>query len=57
MGDLANLRMARKAVARKDATQKAAENAVKFGRSKAAKVLDKAKADKARRDLDGKQLQ
>ncbi len=57
MGDLANLRMARKAVARKDATQKAAENALKFGRSKAAKVLDKAKADKARRDLDGKQLQ
>ncbi len=57
MGDLANLRMARKALARKDAKQKAAENAVKFGRSKAAKVLDKAKADKARRDLDGKQLQ
>ena len=54
MGEVVNLRKARKAVARKDATQKATENAVKFGRSKARKALDTAVADKATRDLDGK---
>lgn len=54
MGEVVNLRKARKAVARKDATQKATENAVKFGRSKARKALDTAVADKTTRDLDGK---
>ena len=57
MGDVVNLRAARKAVERTAAAQKASENAVKFGRSKAAKALELATAEKAKRDLDGKQLE
>ena len=53
MGDVVNLRAARKTVARKAAAQKATGNAVKFGRSKAEKLLEAMQADKAKRDLDG----
>ncbi len=57
MGDVVNLRAVRKAAGRKGAAQKADENAVKFGRSKAEKLLEQARSDKAKRDLDGKQLE
>ena len=57
MGDVVNLRAARKAVVRKVAAQKAAENAVKFGRSKADKSLQLAQKTKAKRDLDAKKLE
>ena len=48
-----NFNKARKARLRGEAKRKADANAVKFGRSKAEKAKDRAKADKAARDLDG----
>ncbi len=47
-----NLNKARKARARADAEVQAAENRVKFGRTRLEKDLAKARADKAKRDLD-----
>ncbi|MDO5756246.1 MAG: DUF4169 family protein [Rhodobacterales bacterium] len=47
-----NLSRARKQRARQDAWTKADENAVRFGRSKAQKSLEKARSDKAARDID-----
>ncbi|WP_412563241.1 DUF4169 family protein [Thalassobius sp. MITS945101] len=49
-----NLNKFRKAKARADKKVQADENAVKFGRSKAEKRLQTARAEKAERDLDGK---
>ena len=54
MSNVTNLNRFRKAKARDDKRAEADGNAVKFGRSKAQKDLEKAQADKARRDLDGK---
>jgi Domain of unknown function (DUF4169) len=48
-----NLAKARKARARADDRAKADANAAKFGRSKAEKALEAARAAKAARDLDG----
>ena len=53
MAEVFNLRAARKAKDRADARAKGDENAVKFGRSKAEKALDKARAEKLARGLDG----
>lgn len=50
-----NLNRFRKAKARADKKARADENAVKFGRTKAQKELEKAEAEKARRALDGKE--
>ena len=47
-----NLNRVRKDKARAEAKARAAENAVKFGRTKAEKTLDKARADQAARVLD-----
>ena len=47
-----NLNRFRKEMARAKDKARADENAVKFGRSKAQKELEKARADKAARDLD-----
>ena len=52
MSEIVNLSKTRKAKARASKKVRAGENAVKFGRTKAAKALEKAKADKARTDLD-----
>ncbi len=52
MAEPINLNRARKAKARVDAEAKAAENRVRFGRTKAEKSLDQARAEKAARDLD-----
>ena len=52
MAEIINLRAARKAKDRTAARAKGDENAVKFGRTKAEKDLEKARADKARRDLE-----
>jgi hypothetical protein len=49
-----NLNRARKAKARADAEAKAAENRVRFGRTKAEKQLAKAQSDRAGADLDAK---
>ena len=53
MAEILNLNRARKAKAKIDAQAKAAENRVKFGRAKADKALDAARAEKLKRDLDG----
>lgn len=50
-----NLNKVRKAKNRNDRQLKADENAVKFGRSKAQKKLEKALDDKANQQLDGKE--
>ncbi|MCC2112346.1 MAG: DUF4169 family protein [Hyphomicrobiales bacterium] len=52
-GDIINLRQARKRKARGDKADRAAENRVRFGRTKAEKSLDQARGEKAARDLDG----
>lgn len=54
MAEIINLRAARKAKDRDMARAKADENAVKFGRSKAAKTLQLAEAAKLRAELDAK---
>lgn len=53
MAEILNLNQARKAKAKTDAKAKAAENRAKFGRTKADKALDAARADRLKRDLDG----
>ncbi|WP_082554749.1 DUF4169 family protein [Caulobacter sp. Root1455] len=53
MAEILNLNQARKAKTRTDAKTKAVENRAKFGRTKADKALDAARADKLKRDLDG----
>ena len=54
MAEPVNLNRARKAKARADAEAQAAQNRVKFGRTKAEKQLAKAQSDKARGNLDAK---
>lgn len=53
MGDLVNLRTAKKQAARKAARSVADANAAKHGRTKAERDLEKARAEKAARELDG----
>ena len=53
MAEIVNLGRVRKAVAKQADRQQADENAVKFGRTKAERALEQARADKAARDLDG----
>ena len=53
MGEVVNLRLKRKAKAREDAADKAAENRVVFGRSKAEKDLTSARNQQAESKLDG----
>lgn len=47
-----NLNKARKTKARADRKARADENAVKFGRSKCEKRIERARADKSARDHD-----
>lgn len=49
MGEIVNLRQARKAKSRMEAEKRAEENRVKFGRGKAEKSLIKAEAERASR--------
>ena len=56
MADIVNLRRARKDQARSDKVAAAAENRVKFGRTKAEKTRDKAAADAERKRLDDLKL-
>lgn len=53
MAEVINLRQAKKQAARKAAKVVADANAAKFGRSKAEREVEKARAEKATRDLDG----
>jgi hypothetical protein len=52
MAELVNLNRARKAKARADAGAKAVENRAKFGRTKVERQLEKARTEKAARDVD-----
>jgi len=54
MANPINLNQFRKAKARADKKARADENAVKFGRTKAQKQLERTVSEKAKRDLDGK---
>ncbi|MEM7318591.1 MAG: DUF4169 family protein [Pseudomonadota bacterium] len=56
MGKPVNLNRFRKDKARAEKKARADQNAVKFGRSKAEKDLDRARDAQARRDLDGHEL-
>jgi len=53
MAEIINLNKARKAKARVDKTARAEENRVRFGRTKAEKQAEAAKAARAERLLDG----
>jgi hypothetical protein len=52
MGDLVNLRAARKRAKRRQAEQKAASNRLVHGRSKAEQALAQSQSDKARKELE-----
>ena len=54
MAEPINLNRFRKEKARADKKARADANAVRFGRTKAQKDVDKARQEKADRDLDGK---
>ncbi|TAJ52602.1 MAG: DUF4169 family protein [Nevskiaceae bacterium] len=56
MAEIINLNKARKAKARVTAEKQAAENRVRFGRSKAQKQQDAAEAEAMRRKLDSLRL-
>ncbi|MFN3869707.1 MAG: DUF4169 family protein [Hyphomicrobiaceae bacterium] len=51
--EILNLRRARKAKARRDAEQKAAENRVLFGRTKAERQITRSERERNARQLDG----
>jgi Domain of unknown function (DUF4169) len=53
MADIVNLRQAKKQAARKAARAEADLNAAKHGRTKVEREVEKARAEKAARDLDG----
>ncbi len=53
MGEVVNLREARKRRKRAEKDQAAAENRAKFGRTKGQKQKDAADAEKSVRDLEG----
>jgi hypothetical protein len=52
MGDVFNLRKARKSAERSQQQQAAAANRIKFGRSKAERNIEAARTAKSRRHLD-----
>jgi hypothetical protein len=57
MGDLVNLRKARKQAERKRGELNAAANRLAHGRNKAERALEQAKNDKARRELDQRRIE
>jgi hypothetical protein len=56
MGQVVNLRTARKRAVRTQAEAKAAENRQRSSRSRADRLLEAAKSDKTERDLEGHRL-
>lgn len=52
MGDVVNLRTARKQAKRRQADKEATSNKLAHGRSKAERTLDQSRSDKARQGLD-----
>jgi hypothetical protein len=53
MAEIINLNKARKARSRAGKAEKAVENRIRFGRTKAEKAADKAESGRNARDLDG----
>ncbi len=56
MAQVINLRLARKAKARRDAALAASENRVRHGRTRHERVAQSAEAERAARDLAGHKL-
>ena len=56
MAEPINLNRFRKAKARAEKEQRAAENRAKFGRTKAEKAADEARDRKLKQDVDGSKL-
>lgn len=56
MGEIVNLRRARKAAKRREDAVRAAENRIAHGRSKATRAAEEARAEKARRELDAHRI-
>jgi hypothetical protein len=56
MGDVINLRNARKQAKRRRAEQKAASNRLEHGRAKTERTLEKAQSAKIERDLDAHRI-
>jgi len=57
MGDLVNLRTARKRAKRRQAEQEAASNRLVHGRSKAERALEQSRRDQARSNFDKHQIE
>ncbi len=57
MGEVVNLRLARKAAARAAKEAEAATNRAAHGRTRAERAVTKAEADRAERLLDGAKLE
>jgi hypothetical protein len=57
MGEVVNLRNARKRAMRRDAAKRADENRLLHGRSKTERVLEKTRAAKSGRELDQHKLE
>jgi hypothetical protein len=57
MGEIVNLRRARKDAKRREDAVRAAENRLAHGRSKAKRALEEARAEKTRRELDAHRLE
>jgi hypothetical protein len=56
MGEIVNLRRAKKAKARADEERKASLNRVRFGTSKGERKITSARSEKASADLEAKKL-
>lgn len=56
MGDIVNLNKYRKRQQRVEQTKQAAENRVRYGRSKPDRANDRAQQDRQTKDIDGKRL-
>ena len=56
MADIVNLKRARKDKARHEREVEADANRRRFGRTKAAKAVDKVTKEQARREIDGKRI-
>jgi hypothetical protein len=54
MADVINLRLARKARARRDAASLAAQNRARHGRTRGERIAQSAETERAARDLAGK---
>lgn len=57
MAEIVNLNQARKARQRAEAERQAAENRVRFGRTKAEKKTDTQEKQRGERELDGKKVE